>query len=134
MPTTTAYDLSKTPIHLGDEDTALPIGDFNFDGESFMAYIEGHCQSNPGRLMMIESTPASWATWERHPQGAEIVFVLEGSGSFFQELEDGSVTEIPVQPGAAVINPPGVWHTADITEPMRAIYITPCPDTDHKPR
>lgn len=134
MPAAIPYDLGKTPIHLGDENTVLAINDFNFDGESFMAYIAEHCQTTPGRLMMIESTPVDWTTWERHPQGAEIVFVLEGKGTFFHELEDGSHAEIPVQPGSAIINPPGVWHTADVVEPIRAIYITPCPDTDHKPR
>jgi hypothetical protein len=33
-----------------------------------------------------------------------------------------------------MINPAGVWHTADVEEPMKAIYITPCPGTQHRPR
>ena len=129
-----AIDISSTPIHLGDADTAIVLRDFTFDGESFMSYVDEHTSDNaPGRLMMIETSPADWSTWECHPQGAEIVHVLEGSGTFYQQVQEEEVA-IPFQPGATLINPPGVWHTADVTEPMRAIYITPCPDTDHKPR
>ena len=128
-----AYDISQTPIHIGDSQTAIPLMDFNFDGPSFGAYIDTHCQDGQGFLMMIEETPTDWATWERHPMGVEVVHVLEGSGTFYQELPEG-VKEIPIAAGATLINPPGVWHTADISEPMRAIYLTVCPDTDNKPR
>jgi hypothetical protein len=33
-----------------------------------------------------------------------------------------------------MINPAGVWHTADVEEPVKAIYITPCPGTQHRAR
>jgi len=26
------------------------------------------------------------------------------------------------------------WHTADVETPINALYITPCPGTEHKPR
>ena len=132
------FDLGETPIHLGtgsaEESPAVPLPEFGFDGPSFMSYVETHCKpGSPGRLIMIEPTPDSWPTWERHTEGDEIVIVLEGKGEFIQEV-DGVETRMPISPGATFINPRNVWHTADVVEPMRAIYITPCPGTENKPR
>ena len=132
------FDLSQQPIHLdagaeGKTD-AVALEGFNFDGPSFGTYIDKHCQPGaPGRLVMIESTPTSWATWERHTEGAEVVHVLEGSGEFIQQI-DGEEVRIDVVAGTTLINPVNVWHTADVVEPIKAIYITPCPGTENKPR
>ena len=82
---------------------------------------------------MVESTPVDWATWECHPLGDEIVVVLKGKGTFIQLIDDVE-QRIAVEAGSALINPAGVWHTADVEEPIEAIYITPCPDTQHRPR
>jgi mannose-6-phosphate isomerase-like protein (cupin superfamily) len=132
------FDLSKTPIHLGTrggaESPAVPLDGFGFDPEAFMAYIGEHCEAGaPGRLVMVETTPADWTTWERHTEGAEIVIILEGRGTFIQEI-DGEERGIPYEPGAAIVNPAGVWHTADVSESTRAIYITPCQGTEHRER
>jgi hypothetical protein len=39
-----------------------------------------------------------------------------------------------VGPGSTLTNPAGVWHTADVEQPLKAIYITPCPGTRHRAR
>ncbi len=36
--------------------------------------------------------------------------------------------------GDYAINPPGVWHTADIAEAATALFITAGFGTEHKPR
>ena len=41
---------------------------------------------------------------------------------------------MPFKAGDAFVNPRGVWHTADVTDPMHAIYITPCPGTENQER
>ncbi len=132
------FDLSKDPIHLGDTGVAqgqsVALKNFGFDGPAFGAYIGEHCDDGaPGRLMMIETTPVDWTTWERHTDADEIVFVLEGKGEFIQEI-DGREERIAVGPGQGLINPRGVWHTADVEESITAIYLTPCPGTENKPR
>ena len=131
-------DLGNTPVHLGTGDgnrsSAIPIESFGFDGPSFEKYIEQYCSSeNPGRLVMVETTPADWQFWECHPEGDEVVIVLEGKAIFIQEI-DGKELRMVVGPGSTVINPAGVFHTADVESPMKAIYITPCPGTRHRPR
>ena len=132
------FDLSKTPIHLGSrvdsDNPAVPLAAFGFDEPAFEDYIVAHCTPDaPGRLLMVQSTASSWPTWECHPAGDEIVFVLEGRGEFIQEI-DGGERRTAVGPGSAIINPAGVWHTADVVEPLKAIYITPCPGTGHRAR
>lgn len=131
-------DLASTPIHMsGIQKGAHPsvvLEDFNFDGASFAQYIQSYCSSeSPGRIVMIESSPADWTTWERHTQGEEIVVVLSGAGEFIQDI-DGVHQRVALVAGTAIINPSGIWHTADITAPLTALYITPCPGTEHKPR
>lgn len=131
-----AIDLSRSPVHISThaaKDFAVLEG-FGFDGPSFESYVQDKCSDeDPGCLVMIENSPASWPTWERHPAGDELVFILEGHGTFFHEI-DGEPVPIEFAPGDTILNPKGVWHTADLTEPLRAIYITTCPETDHKPR
>ncbi len=128
-----AFDLSKTPLHF-DGQSVTPVEGFTHDEFGFNAYIAKYCSDgNPGRLFMLEATPNDWPGWECHTQGDEIVIVLEGAGTFIQEL-DGEEYRIPFGPGSVIVNPSGVWHTADVEESMRAIYVTPCPGTEQRGR
>ena len=77
--------------------------------------------------------PKKVAAIQVRTEGDEIVIVLEGRGEFVQEI-GGEERRTPVRPGVAIINPKDVWHTADVQEPLKAIYITPCPGTEHRQR
>lgn len=131
------FDLSVTPIHLDSGNSsgsrALPLNDFGFDGPSFEAYIEKHCAQDTGRLVMVEASASSWKQWERHTLGDELVVVLEGKADFIQEVSGENIV-LPVTAGSTIINPKGVWHTADVSEPLKAMYITPCKGTEHRER
>jgi len=132
------FDLSEVPIHLGLQDgtesLAVPLHGFTFDGPSFEKYIAEHCpEGGCGRLIMIETTPTSWPVWECHTEGDEIVIVLEGAGEFIHET-DGGERRTAVAAGSTMINPKGVWHTADVTSALKGVYITPIPGTEHRPR
>jgi len=138
MPETGPFDLSSTPIHLGSEaggeDSAVPLPGFGFDPPAFESYIAEHCKPGaPGRLVMVETTPSDWRSWECHSEGDEIVIVLEGKGEFIQQI-DGEDRRTAVSPGTTLVNPKGVWHTADVEVSIKAIYITPCPGTQHRQR
>jgi mannose-6-phosphate isomerase-like protein (cupin superfamily) len=132
---TAPLDLSRTPIHLAaDVRCVVPLPGFGFDPPAFERYVAEHCPPGaPGRLMMVETTPKDWPSWECHPAGDEIVVVLDGEGDLIQEI-DGTTRRIPVRPGSAIVNPAGVWHTANVRRPLKAIYITPCPGTQHRAR
>ena len=75
-----------------------------------------------------------WSGWEMHPNGDEIVYLLAGDVDFVLWTPDGERTVRVDRPGSFIIVPKGVWHTADVQESLKAIYITPCPGTEHKER
>ena len=131
------FNLSQLPVHLGATDSqvqgAVPVTGFVFDPASFEKFVGEYCPDGSGRLLMVEHSPADWGYWECHPEGDEVVLVLSGSAEFIQEI-DGAQERIAVQQGEAVINPAGVWHTADVSEPLTALYMTPCANTQHRLR
>ena len=70
--------------------------------------------------------------WERHP-GDQVVICLSGRMTVIREL-DGEPEPVGLGPCEAMINPAGVWHTADVHEPVRFMTITPGQGTEHRPR
>jgi len=127
------FDLAVSPIHLNRTSSSVQAN-FGFDGPAFQSYVERECtDDDAGRLVMIEDSPTDWGSWERHTEADELVIVLSGAGTLLQQTA-GSETSIPFKAGDTLINPKGVWHTANVTDPMRAIYLTPCRGTEHKPR
>jgi quercetin dioxygenase-like cupin family protein len=128
--------LPTHPIHLapGGRATAEPA----FTGmEWYDAYAGRHATDGAeGRLVSQYSFDADWAGWEVHHDGAEVVICTAGAITLVQEQADGSVVRTPLGPGDYAINPPGVWHTADVGEGGSAtcIFITPGMDTRHRPR
>ena len=75
----------------------------------------------------------SWATWERHPAGAELVMLLSGAATVVLEEQDQERTVELDQPGAYVLVPPNVWHTARTTVPTTMLFLTPGAGTEHRP-
>ena len=66
-------------------------------------------------------------------RGEEVVLLLSGRVDLIQRI-DGGERRVALGPGQAVVNPPGVWHTADVHEPGDALFITPGRGTEHEPR
>lgn len=133
-PVTTPFDLDRTYVHLGRGATATPLPDFRWDADYLRGYTEAHAaDGDDGRLVMIGDAEATWTSWERHPAGEEVVVLLSGRITVIQEL-DGTPQPSELRAGQAIINPTGVWHTADVHEPGRALFITPGRGTEHRPR
>jgi quercetin dioxygenase-like cupin family protein len=87
-----------------------------------------------GRLVSMCTFDASWNSWERHPAGDEVVVCVAGAIRIVQERDDGSTETTELQAGEYAINPPGVWHTADIDGSATCVFITAGMGTDHRPR
>lgn len=87
-----------------------------------------------GRLVSMYTFDESWDSWEMHPAGHEVVVCTAGAIRIVQELEDGSTEAIDLKAGDYAINPPGVWHTADVDGPTTCLFITAGMGTDHRPR
>jgi mannose-6-phosphate isomerase-like protein (cupin superfamily) len=133
-----ATDITALPIHLGPGGTARVVEGFDWSPERLAEYERATRADGPdGRLVMMFEVKGEWSSWERHPAGAEVVIACTGTHRFVQELEDGDrVVEHVVElgPGEALINPPGVWHTADSGQGGWIVAITPGLDTEHRPR
>jgi uncharacterized cupin superfamily protein len=126
--------LDTIPVHFAASGRASAVAGFTFDPAGFEAYIAANTSaSDSGRLVFVERSAEPWGMWECHRAGDELVIIIAGVAVFIQEV-DGVAVQTRVTAGQAVLNPAGTWHTADVEEPFTAIYLTPCPATEHRPR
>ena len=51
-----------------------------------------------------------------------------------QEQPDGSVCSVTLVAGDYAINPPGIWHTADVADHATALFVTSRMGTQNRPR
>jgi quercetin dioxygenase-like cupin family protein len=126
-------DLSRFPIHLGRGATA--VAEPEFAGmEWYGEYMRRHASDGAeGRLVSMFSFDAPWTSWEVHPEGHEVVICTAGEITLIQEI-DGKEKRTTLRPGEYAINPPGVWHTADVQQPATAVFITAGAGTQNRPR
>jgi hypothetical protein len=128
------FDLSSFPVHLGRGATMLPQPEHTGAKEWYEAYgARTVADGAEGRLVSLHTFGAPWDTWEMHPEGEELVVCLAGRIVLHQELE-GRIVSVTLEPYQAVVNPRGVWHTADVSAPATALFITAGMGTDVRPR
>ena len=93
----------------------------------------GFPQLEQGRLMSAFTFSAPWPTWERHPAGEELVMLLSGDATVVLE-ESGQERSLRLaEPGAFVLVPKNVWHTARTAVPTTLLFLTPGAGTEHRP-
>jgi quercetin dioxygenase-like cupin family protein len=127
--------LAKYPLHLGLGATALPQPEFSGAMDWYEAYGARHDgDGKEGRLVMTYRFTEDWTSWEMHPAGEEVVYCISGAMTLHQEFPDGRAETVTIDAGEYAINPPGVWHTADISGEAEALFITAGLGTQHRPR
>jgi hypothetical protein len=62
-----------------------------------------------------------------------LVLCIEGVITLHQEM-DGHVGTVVLEQGEGTINPPRVWHTADVDGPAVALFVTAGTGTEVRPR
>jgi len=133
MSDSPAFTLSETPVHLGLGATVIREPRFT-GGEWYAAYGARHAADGvEGRLVSMHTFDRPWASWEMHPKGSELVVCTRGVITLHQEI-DGSTRTVILREGEAVVNPPGVWHTADCDGPCTALFITAGEGTENRAR
>lgn len=134
----TKHRLETHPLHLGLGATAVPQPEFPRDERAmawYMDYATRHAaDGTEGRLVSLYTFTEDWPGWEMHPAGDEVVVCLSGGMTLIQEFPDGRVEQVTLGPGEYAINPPGVWHTADIRGTAQGLFITAGAGTQHRPR
>lgn len=132
---TTPTRLSNHPIHLGLGATAEVEPEFTGAMEWYAGYSERHANDGAeGRLVTVHEFDADWDVWEMHPVGSEVVLCLAGSITLHQETPEGSHLTVVLDAGEYAVNEPGVWHTADVSGRVSALFITAGEGTQHRPR
>ena len=130
----TAHALTTYPIHLGLGATAEVEPVFTGDMSWYTAYTERHeADGIEARLVSMSEHHGAWTMWEMHPNGAEVVLCTAGTLSLTQKLPEGEVTTV-LQAGQYIVNPPGVWHTANEDTAGTTVFITAGVGTEHRPR
>jgi len=128
------FDLSKFPVHLGLGATVLPLPEFDGTMEWFRQYGAQYADDGAeGRLVSMYTFTGPWDSWEVHPNGHELVVCVEGRMTLYQEV-DGELRTVVLETGQAAINPPGVWHTADIDGHATGLFVTAGLGTQNRPR
>lgn len=119
-----AFKLSETPVHLGLGARVQQLAPYDGSMQWYERYGADHAGDGAeGRLVTVHSFTSDWTTWEVHPNGDELVYVISGKLTLIQDI-DGEHRSVVVAAGDAVIIPPGVWHTAKTSEPTTALFIT----------
>ena len=127
-------DIFEQPVHLGRGATATVEPPFT-GMEWYAAYGARHVDDGAeGRLVSMYRFDAGWDSWEMHPAGAEVVICTDGAMTLHQEHPDGRIERHDLTAGGYAINPPGVWHTADVKGSATALFITAGEGTEHRPR
>jgi mannose-6-phosphate isomerase-like protein (cupin superfamily) len=81
-------------------------------------------------LVGIFAGDGPWPHWEVHPNGAELLVLLEGAMTMLFH-EDGAERELAAEAGEAILVPQGVLHRAISHDPCRFLAITYGAGTDH---
>jgi mannose-6-phosphate isomerase-like protein (cupin superfamily) len=74
---------------------------------------------------IFASKSAGAGAWARHPDGDELVQVIEGSATLDIVTDDNPVQSIPVHAGMIAIVPRGAWHRFHYPDGITLLTVTP---------
>jgi mannose-6-phosphate isomerase-like protein (cupin superfamily) len=83
-------------------------------------------------LVTLHDFDSDWTSWEVHPNGDEIVCLLDGAATLILEYDDGERTVDLTGNGTFVLVPRGTWHTARVAKSARMLFITAGEGTEHR--
>lgn len=131
-------ELTPKPVALG-RDAVIHLGtQLDIATLAVTAAFWTHDPSNSpqlaqGRILCVNDYTTTWAYWERHPDGDELVYVLSGNVEFVLDNDQQRHTAT-LCAGQAAIVPAGTWHRALIHAPVQILFVTPTPArTEQRP-
>jgi mannose-6-phosphate isomerase-like protein (cupin superfamily) len=124
----TRFDLETTYLGLDGQGgvAVLPVG------PDFWAAI-GENPDASGTLVTVSTGDGDWPHWEMHPNGDEVLVLLEGVVRMIFAHPDGRTESHDLAPGATLVVPRGVSHRAVRQTGLRMLFITYGAGTTHKP-
>ncbi|NJN36362.1 MAG: cupin domain-containing protein [Nitrospiraceae bacterium] len=122
----TAFNLEQTYLGLDGAGgvAKIPVG------PDFWETIDKNPAAR-GTVVMQWVSTADWPHWEMHPNGDEVVCLVDGDVSMIFDVEGRDVV-VPMVSGQTVVVPAGVWHRAIVARPSRMLFITYGEGTQHR--
>ncbi len=87
---------------------------------------------NGGIFVFAVDFESDSGIWERHPQGDEIVFLMEGAVDFLLDREDGVHCIELRNPGDFALIPEGIWHKLRVVSPGKTLTINSGKGAEHR--
>ncbi len=126
-----SFDLARTFVSLGTDGRTLPM---EVTDSFWPDLVSGKIGAGAGRLLSLFAFDEPWDQWEVHPNGDEIVLLLEGAAEMTLEGADGETETVRLAtPGSFVLIERGTWHTARTAVPTRMLFVTDGEGTEHRP-
>jgi mannose-6-phosphate isomerase-like protein (cupin superfamily) len=122
------FDLRQTFVELRDGADAVPVK----GGDEFWTRKREPSDPNHNQLVCVTRQAKDWKTWEMHPAGDEILYLLSGAVSVVLE-ESGGERRIEMGRQTACLVPSGIWHRICVHEPGEMMFITCGSGTQHRP-
>jgi len=123
MPTDSGpFLLDETRLVFGPagEATPKPVS------PAFYEQLDAEFGDFAGHMLVAEHYfDAPWPTWEMHPKGDELVYLLDGDADFIFWVGSAEEPVRVAKPDSYVIVPKGSWHTAWPRQPTRMLFFTP---------
>ncbi len=117
-----ANNIEKTRAILGP-DMLVTLKDIS---DSFYQELDTDFSGFKNHVLVSQfSFEEAWSTWEIHPNGDEIVFLLSGDTDLVLATDEGEVVTRVSSPGEYVIVPRDTWHTARPHAPTSMLFLTP---------
>ncbi|HJQ97671.1 MAG TPA: cupin domain-containing protein [Candidatus Polarisedimenticolaceae bacterium] len=120
------FDPSRTYVQLLDGGGAVTI---DVTPDFWRTTVNRHAD---GRLAFTHHLDRDSPTWERHPEGEELVYLLSGAIDFVLERPDGDEI-VRLRAGLAYLVPRGVWHRQVVRSPGDILFVTAGRGTEHRP-
>jgi quercetin dioxygenase-like cupin family protein len=95
------------------------------DAEASMQFLGPFNQCSLGVVRFSGRTP-----WERHPDGDELLHVLEGEIDV-TVLGDGGPAHAALRAGSVFVVPRGLWHQQFAPAGAALLFATPADTTEH---
>jgi mannose-6-phosphate isomerase-like protein (cupin superfamily) len=134
MTHTTPFDLMSTYVNLGDDGRTRPIeGGDAFWSQLGNGQLPSDVSARSARLIALFDVATDWTSWEMHPGGDELVYVIAGSMDLLLE-EPGGVRTVTLETEQGYIVPRGIWHTANARQRAKVLHVTPGAGTEQRSR